>query len=370
MAAREMTPGKDILVFGFDNTHLAGEIIPTLSSIGADQYTIGQKAVEVLIDKMNGKTVADTLVPTRLYGRDSFRYEMYDYTTREMLKVDSSFIYRMFNDCMYRYRNACLDRNSVNLKRLFFEMISRMLLSMKRRYMSHEEFQELCRMIDLFFEKGAMEYTDANKLIHSIERLQSAINTAQRSAAANIMINRLFSRMKDRAIYTLSEQRIRESSAFLEGRMRLQDFLILCSTTDQSVHRRQVGNVLGNIDKLGMKNAAIYRFESPLKYDLSRRITFPDHIWLQCVIRSGEVYLLPKERQRSLMREMFTRNELPAKCRGYAVFPIFYQDMLYGFLLYELSEDICERGEYIALQLGRAVFLEDQQKHFDFSDHI
>ena len=87
-------------------------------------------------------------------------------------------------------------------------------------------------------------YTDANKLIRSIERLQSAINTAQKSPAANMMINRLFSRMKDRAIYTLYEQRVQENAAFLEGRMRLQDFLILC-TSNRTAHRRQVGNVQG-----------------------------------------------------------------------------------------------------------------------------
>ena len=119
-----------------------------------------------------------------------------------------------------------------------------------------------------------------------------------------------------------------------------------------------------------MQNAAIFQFAVPLQYDLSRRITFPEYVYLQCVIRSGEVYLLPKERQRSLMREMFIRNELPVKSRGYTVFPIFYQDLLYGFLLVELSDGICERGEYIALQLERAVFLEDQQKNFDFSNHV
>ena len=43
------------IVFGFDNTRMAGEISPTLSSVGADCCTLGQKAVEVLLDKMNGR---------------------------------------------------------------------------------------------------------------------------------------------------------------------------------------------------------------------------------------------------------------------------------------------------------------------------
>lgn len=357
MAKRGLVPGKDIFVFGFDNTRMAGEMIPTLSSIGAAQCTLGQRAIEVLFDKLSGKETHDTSVLTRLYGRDSFRYEMYDYTTREMLSVDPAFIYRMFDDCMYRYRNANLDRNSVNLRRLFYEIASRMLLSLKRRFMSNEEFLELCQMIDIFFEKGAMQYTDANKLLHSIERLQGAINVQQKAPASTVPINRLFSRMKDRAIYTLSEERIRENAAFLQNRQNLQNFMILSSYSSPS-HKRSE-NIFSNLDKLGIQNAAIYQFDTPLNYDLSRRVVFPEHIRLRCVIRSGEIYHLPPERQSGKLRDMFLRNELPSKCRGYAVLPVFFQHFVYGFLLSELSDDICERGEYIALQLGRAVYLED-----------
>ena len=95
MEEREISiPGEDILVFGFDNTEAASEMSPSLSSVGADECTLGDKAMELMLRKLNGENVESALVSTRLYGRDSFYYEMYDYTVGEMINIEPAFIYR------------------------------------------------------------------------------------------------------------------------------------------------------------------------------------------------------------------------------------------------------------------------------------
>ncbi|MBP7187173.1 MAG: LacI family DNA-binding transcriptional regulator [Ruminococcus sp.] len=357
MGQKGLVPGRDILVFGFDNTRMAGEMKPPLTSIGADSCTLGQKALEVLLAKLDGKKSYSAFVPTRLYGRESMNYDMYDYTTMEMLNVNPSFIYRMFDDCFYRHHNSRLRREDVDLRRLYFEFIFRMLQSMKHRYMGPEEFHSLGKMIDVFFEKGAMEYTDAIKLVKCIEKLQAAVNSQQRSPAANIRINRLFQRMKDRAIYSLSVQKTVEHDLHYENVRMMHDFMVMSST--YGVHGDQRPDIVcRNIDKLGLTHAILYLFEKPVKYDLTSRLIFPEKIKLKCILRDNELYLLPKERQQCLIKEMFTRNEFSLKCKGYAAFPVFYEDVLYGVVMCGLVNNICDRGEYIAIQLGRAIYLE------------
>ena len=49
------------------------------------------------------------------------------------------------------------------------------------------------------------------------------------------------------------------------------------------------------------------------------------------------------------------------KCQGFVALPVFFRDRLYGFMLCELSGDIYERGEYIALQLGRAIHIAEEE---------
>ncbi|MBR1864265.1 MAG: substrate-binding domain-containing protein [Ruminococcus sp.] len=348
MAQRGLAPGEDILVFGFDNTRMSGELMPTLTSIGSDKVTLGQKALELLMDKMNGQEVSSATVPTRLYGRESFPYEMYDYTTVEMVNADPAFIYRMFDDCFYRYKGSYVDRESVDLKRLFFEFISRMLIAMKRRYMSIETFEELCVMIDKFFEKGAMEYTDAVKLIKSIERIQDGMNRAQRSLAATVLVNRLFARMKDKAIIALSKQMLEKETQYTFERERLEDLLITALTPDRSQE-----SIFRGFGKLGLDNSALYVFDNPVDYSAGRDTVFPEQIKLRCIIRSGELYILSGERQRCRLSDILDRDELTARCRGFAAFPIFCGDLIYGLMMCELTGDVFERGEFIAMQIGR-----------------
>ena len=364
MKLRGLTPGRDILVFGFDNTHMAGELTPTLSSIGADRCTLGQRALEVLMRKLSGETVTSALVPTRLYGRESLQYESYVYTRQDMQNLDAAFIDRMFDDCFYRYKNEFIDRESVDLRRLFREFMTALLKAMQRRYLSFEEYTDIADMIGRFFEKGAMEYTDAVKLVKSLGRLQEEINSLQRSPAVRIVINRLLSGMRDRAICALADQKFREGTAFTEARHRMQAFVI--SGMDYAnAGRASLDNILRNLELLGLHNAAVYTYESPVRYEGAEKTAFPDEVSLKCVIKSDELYMLPPERQRCQMAHIFRRDELSRKTKGFASFTIFYGSLIYGFLLCEITPDIYDRGENIAVQLGKSMYLCDMQKRCD-----
>ena len=361
MRQRGLTPGKDILVFGFDNTHMAGDLTPTLASIGADRCSLGQKALEVLLRKMNGERVSSALVPTRLYGRESLQYEMYVYTSQDMQKLDPGFIDRMFDDCFYRYKNEFIDRESVNLKRLFREFMTALLKAMQRRYLSFEEYNDIDDMISRFFEKGAMEYTDSVKLVKSLGRLQEQINTMQRSPAARIAINRLLSRFRDRAICAIADQKVRESTAFSEARRRMQAFVISGMDYTGSA-KASMDPILRNMELLGLRNAAVFTYEVPVSYQGMQKTVFPDEVSLKCVIKSNELYMLPPERQRCQMAHIFKRDELSRKAKGFVSFTIFYGNLIYGFLLCEITPDIYDRGETIAVQLGKSMYLCDMQK--------
>lgn len=358
MEQRKLVPGRDILVFGFDNTRKAGEMIPSLSSIGLADCTLGQKALELLLAKLAGEEVSSALVPTRLYGRDSFPHVMYDYNTLEMINVDPAFVYRMFDDCFYRYKSETVSRESIDLKRLFYEFVSRMLKAINRRYMSIEEFDRIGLMIDKFFEKGAMQYTDAAKLLNSIDRLQASLNTRQ--ASGNIYVNRLFAHIKDQAILALSEYIAQTSENSIAIRGNLQQFLI-SSTVYAGSQTDNLENIIRHLNMLGIDNAAFYMYDEPVVYNGVDPALFPENVRLRCVIKSGELYILPHDRQLSPVSKMFTRMELPQKCKGFVALPVFYRDLIYGLFVCELTRDVYNAGEYLAVQLGRTIYLNDDQ---------
>ena len=355
MAQRGLEPGKDIMVFGFDNTTAAGRMSPTLASIGASEVTLGQKAMEEVLSQMNGNPPKSVLIPTRIYGRESFEYEMYEYTTMELVSADSQFIYKMFDDCFYRYRYEFRDRESVNLPRLFYAFMSKILKTIRSKYLSVEDFDEICKLIDIFFDNGAMDYTDAGKFTKSVELLQNSVNYL---AGNNRNVNRLFARMKDRAIIALAENKLRSNDKLITGRQKIQNMMVETVSYSQDTESA-VNRIVRNFDKLGLMNSALYLFEHSVTFEEDKEELFPPSIDLKCVMKTGELYVIPKERQAGPTGDMFRRVELPSKCSEYVPFPIFYKESIYGFLVCEYSDEIANSGEYFADQLARTLYMNE-----------
>ena len=212
-----------------------------------------------------------------------------------------------------------------------------------------------------------MDYTDATKLINSIERLQNSLNALQRSPAARIIINRLFSVMRDNAICSIAEQKNYLRSTYAENRSNLQEFLI-CGMQSGNTPEQNSEKLLRMLELLGLQNAVLYMYDEPAKFDHTKKMVFPETLRMRCVIKAGKLYLLPKERQSCQLSDLFIRDELPLKCKGYATFIIFYGDNIYGFLLCELAGDIYDRGEHIAIQLGKSFYINEMQKKIKDKD--
>ena len=352
---RGLWPGRDVQVFGFDNTRLSGTMIPPLASVGAANITLGQKAMELLLLKMKGEHVESAMIPTRLYGKDSLEYEMYEYTTLEMLRVDNAFVYRMFDDCFYRFSGEIRDRSSVDLKRLFFQFITNMLHAMNAGMMSMEDFLENRRLIEIFFENGAMRYTDPARLVKSIEHLQNSMNRSQKTVGPNLMNNRLFGYMKDKAIIAISEENGRKAGEQERLTQQLQTFLIK-TTPFLGMGKITEETVIRECGRLGLPNSAIFLFETPVVFEDEQNISFPEEIRLMCVCRDGELRVLAPERRLCQLSEMLERTELPKSTR-FAAFSVFYGNTIYGILLSNLDEITQDRGNLVANQLGRTLYL-------------
>ena len=354
MFSKGLIPGKDVLVFGFDNGALAGYLVPSLASIGAAGITIGQRALELLLDMINGKEVHSEVIPTHLFGRDSLEYEPYKITTRDILKVDSSFIYSFFDDCFYRYKNEIVDPAAINLRRLFYEILSRMMLAIKNRYMDEGQYIQIKKLVDVFFENGAMKYTDANKYVSSITRLQNSMNETFRNVYSISYNNRLFLYMKDKAIQAQAFENAMNSQDQTAGRDRLTEFMI--NTVNFSNNSKDgIDDVIRNFEMIGFREAALYMFDKPVKYKGFDSI--PHDIDLRCVLKEGSLYVIPENRRTCTVDEIFLRSELPNEDKGFMSFPLFYGDYLFGVLVCCVNKSVMTGGEYLSFLLGRTIYM-------------
>ena len=361
MKKKRLFPGKDIYVFGFDNTRKAGDMIPSLATIGAESVTLGQKSLELLLRMIDGEKVESVMVSTRLYGRESCDYEAHEYSSMEMLNIDEQFIYRMFDDCFYRYRYVRIDEDSIDLRRLFCEFVTRILKAMKNRYMSEEEFEETKELIEVFFENNALDYTDSTQMLKCMMKLQTSINALQRNPSTTVTINRLFMHMRNSAIQALSRRMSSETYSFASNRIFLENFLTECMDLSNS-STELINELVGKFDRLGLDDAALFMFDSPAVFEKDNSHVYPDEVSLRCYTKSGELFVIPPERQKSPITEIFKREELSSKRRGFIAFPIIFKDYIYGILVCMLTQDIVDKGEYIAGQLGRTIYISHTQE--------
>ena len=355
MKRRGLVPGKDIKIFGFDNTPMSGEMEPPLASIGPKGMTVGKTALEILMALIEGQDVESVYIPTKLFLRASFDYEKYDLSGFEVISMDEKAIYRLFDECFYRYQNATYSREDVNLRRLFYEIMSRIINALKCRYMSNEEFDQIGKMIDIFIENGAMLYTDTQRLMRVVKRLQTAINIRQKSVAANVMVNRLFLRIKDRIILSLAQQKEITNRKLYEDSNRIRDYIL--GSFDPIVSASQTVDVsVRMLDRLGISNLVLYMYDDPVEYYPERR-DFPDNLNMCCMIKEGEMYILSPGRQRGSVESIFIRDELSSICKGYVAFPVFCGKLIFGILACEITDDIFHTGELVSVELGRALYV-------------
>ena len=349
-------PGKDVYVFAFDNGPLAADLNPPLASVGASGITLGHKAVEMLIRQMDGKEVSARKIPTHLFGRESLPYDMYEFTAREMLSTDNSFVDRFFDDCFYRYRNEIISPGAINLKRLFHEILARMLKSMRSRMMTEEEFAEILRLIGILFENGVMLYTDPNRFIYDFNRLQGTMNESLKAANVIAMNNRLFSTMKDRAIQFHGVQKRISDSGYNTGRNRIQDFMTW-TTNYGEPGEDALEYLIRQMDRIGLMNAAMYLYRNPIVCSDDGPVQLPDTMQLRCVVRNGELFIIPAERRECPVAEIYNRDELPEEKLGYVCYPLFCGKYLFGMMVCAADPKLFEIGEFLTFQMNRAIFM-------------
>ena len=77
------------------------------------------------------------------------------------------------------------------------------------------------------------------------------------------------------------------------------------------------------------------------------------------MMHMGELYLMPEERQKFRVEDIFCCNKLSMRCNGLVTFPVICGNKFFGLLMCELTEDIYENGEFIAMELGRSLALSE-----------
>lgn len=360
MKRRGILPGKDIYVFGYDNTVAASKSKPSLSSIQADSAVLGEKALELLLAMLAGEAVESLVLPTKFILRDSGGSRREEsgafswYLSRE--RMDECFeeiFYRL------RYKNV---GEAERIHSLFLQVVSD-AVTLAEEGMEAGQFQRLLASLDEFLNCRALEYADVDKFLRYCDEIFQAARQKKTGGYEKIgeILTMIYSRVIHDMDFMLRSVKETEESDKYAIKLFVSQMMQFESGNDSSY-----AVLLQNLEWLNIQNAYVYLFEKPILHLQGEEFSLPDSLRLKAVMEDGEVQCIPETKQKRNRADIFSYGRMAEKRHSFVCFPLFYNEMLHGMLLCDLTDKLFENGEFVVNQMSSAVrmiqLLKDNEK--------
>lgn len=347
---RGLQAGRDISVLGFDDTVAAAKAIPSLSSVRADSARLGAEALRMAIQMVQGEKIASKVLSTQFVLRDSFSRNDTE-QKGERLQHAKDYAER-FEEIYYRY---CHEETKDEMGRLgaaFGRMLETLDENAEICFSSSQGYMEIMLCADEFLNLGGVEYADIDKLMLTLEEIYATLRKKQterkgRSELRNIIF-RIYRKIVRSMNGLMSCMKETEENENYEMKLFVQDMLSFEKGRDQSY-----SVLLEKLDWLHIKNAYIYMFPEPVLHLYKEKFKAPEELLLKAVLKDGEVSTVPVSSQKRKTDEAF-ENESDKRSNRVA-FPLFFNEMIYGMLLCDMTESLFVNGEFLVNQMSSAV---------------
>ena len=353
MKMRGLRPGEDIAVFGYDDTIGAAKASPSLSSVRADASYLGERAVELAIDSIEGKKIESVMVPTRFVRRDSF-FQVQD---EEDIRISSNkkSMDTSFMEIYYRYQHDDMKDDFQKLRRGFDHLNRTLVDNFSNSDSGLDDYMDVMLVLEEFIKVGGVKYADVDNLLFYFERVYKELKKVQKDERKKYELSEAFTILYRKVIREINAQigelRADEYETYYAMKLFAQDILQFEHGRDQSY-----SSLLHNLDWLQIKNAAIYILPQPILHLYKEKFTVPDQLRMKVVLQDGIVSTIPVLEQNISSAKLFNNTMLPAYGRfERIVLPLYYNEMVYGILYCDMSKSMYSNGEFLVNQISSAI---------------
>lgn len=351
---RGIVPGKDVMVFGYDNTVLAAKLKPALSSVWTDHAKLGKIGLSMVLRMLEGETVQSEVLPARFIRRDSFG-GINDVDGESLNLFDREHINALFDKIFYRYESEEFYEDIKSIRQIFRQLMESVITSYELGESSTAQRNEILRLLDVFLGYQALEYADVGRFLTYVEQMHNWFSKEKEgfykesSTSFFFMVYRKIVMSLEQRFVRMCEEEERKQYTM---KLFVKDSMQFEKGTDQSY-----AVLLENLSWLDIQNAAIYVFTKPIMHLEKEKIILPDKMLLKAVLRGGKTETILATRQKRSISELFCPAELEGEqtVRTQVLLPLFSNEMLYGVILCDMTEKVFENGEFLTYQFGSAI---------------
>lgn len=347
MEERGLVPGKDIMVMGFDNSLTGSMATPSLTTADADAKKLGAKTYTLAKRILDGWNGGELTVPTRFILRDSFGSFM-DRKNVDKKILDKQYLDEYFNSIFYKFENNSKPEDF----RIF--LTYKALMNIIIDYVNDVEYSPervsfIKTKTDEFFMMGALEYTDVDVLISYVDRVKAAVINRFDSYERKCQVYETFSTILKKVALTLRsdtmEYKLSMKSSMGSLKRLLEETLDFSQGGDENYI-----TILNNLSSLGVNNAYLYMYETPIIHRQDEIFNMPDHVLLKAAMTDGTKSIVPPSAQYIDTKHLFDNSFLTQEQYNMVLMPLYFRETLYGVILFDLNDAAFQNGDFLANQ--------------------
>lgn len=349
---RNLHPGKDISVLGFDDIVSAAKANPPLASVRADAADLGERALHMAVRIAQGEKVSDELIPTRFILRDSIcesqnrKETVHEAGGKERLED-------VFEEIFWRYNHEDFEGSMDELRNAFKKVFITMEAMLESKQNAETDIKELEESINHFINLGAMQYADIENMLGLLSKMQKIMRERypEKENMVYTQISLFYQKIIQAMDYQNGQQKDMQEADSYSLKLFVRDMLQFEHGDDRSYTC-----ILNNLEWLHIKNAFVYAFEKPMIHLYKEKFEVPDYLYLKAIQKEGVVSTVPSPEQKVPIDKIFDHHYVRMdSCSCMVSFPLFSNEMLYGILVCDLTNEVFVNGEFLVNQMSSAM---------------
>lgn len=348
--------GRDIMLVGFDDAPFAAKMDPPLASVKADAYAMGYRAVEKVVNLLNGKDDTDHYCKTEFIPRASCSITaLYLNDMKNVFKGNDDEI--ADNIINYLYQSHVPIEIYDSIQQLCRELIILLRKKLIENNADAENYKLLSKHFDEFFSKIQYAVDISPRIIEVIDGGHKWL--IDNSPAENIdIINKLFKY----SVIKISNRMINDFKR-LEDRQKNHTHLSNLFTRDTLMFNENMAmsyaRMMNKFFCLDIRSSYLFLMDEPAEYH--NKGEFPTGLdWRFMSYQIGKDFnMVPKEEQCVSAEYMYKNKYISDTERHtFIVADLYSREYQYGILLCEPdSEDFFADLELVVYQVSAAVKL-------------
>ncbi|MCR4596216.1 MAG: GGDEF domain-containing protein [Lachnospiraceae bacterium] len=342
---RGLTPGRDIYVLGYDNSRVAGQMRPSLSSIWADPMELSRQAFDMALNLIRGRKTPSRSLDTMLVRRDSFGPEAEHFDLEDM---DTDRIKALYNKVFYRLQGARGTEYKA-YKKVIRDCMS--LMAAREKDISlHEQlkadFQE-------GLDTGILMYADMETLMDVMDEIYARISAGEERRQDRKEVRQAYG-----DVFKMLIAKQQESIREIVETNQSMDFSIKMVARDimqfENGYDQNYSIPLKNLTYMGIRNAYLYMLEKPVVHLDGETMEMPEYFFLKAVMKDGEVRNITAPNQKTSIYDLYCNSYMGEDRYSMTMLPLYSTDEIYGYILCDVSSQVLDNGEILVNQLSAA----------------